>query len=494
MRKIFCFLFCLASTIYAESYLIKLDLDSYTETAKLRDYLKVEEVTPDSVKAWIGRRDIGLLHRMGIDYELLFPETEVTSCPNTFSFANPIWNCYPTYQQYVDFLNDAVAAYPGLITLEKIADSTNSVRPHAIWVVKISDNVALNEPEPEVFLSSSMHGDELAGYVLLLRFIRELLTGYGNDATLTALVDDTEIWIAPLTNPDGAYYSSDTSVSGAIRYYTTSSGSNSWVDPNRNFPDPQDGMHPDGNPYWKETEGMLNFARKRNFVISANYHGGAEVVNYPWDTMPQDHVDTNHFISFSSEYATNAQNDAPSSLGNYMTDLNNGITNGYDWYEVNGGRQDYQTYFRNGREVTIEVSSIKTPSASLLPDYWVANRNAIVSLIKQVGKSVIKGIIYSSQCSSNVRAKVELVGHDSAFHNSYVYSQHDNGDYYRMVNPGTYTVSFSAPGFNTVIYQGITVSSSTATVLNVDLDPTGYCPIIIDDFEDWQIPMWNIVE
>jgi hypothetical protein len=35
-----------------------------------------------------------------------------------------------------------------------------------------------------------------------------------------------------------------------------------------------------------------------------------------------------------------------------------GVTNGYDWYRITGGRQDYVTWFLRGREVTIEVSTI----------------------------------------------------------------------------------------------------------------------------------------
>ena len=39
------------------------------------------------------------------------------------------------------------------------------------------------------------------------------------------------------------------------------------------------------------------------------------------------------------------QSHAQSSAG-YFNDLNNGVTNGWDWYEVNGGRQDFMNYFR----------------------------------------------------------------------------------------------------------------------------------------------------
>ncbi len=82
----------------------------------------------------------------------------------------------------------------------------------------------------------------------MLRLIDHLLRGYGDDPEITALVDETEIWINPLANPDGTYFGGDDTVADAIRYYTTTGGGDSGVDPNRNFPDLADGDHPDGNP------------------------------------------------------------------------------------------------------------------------------------------------------------------------------------------------------------------------------------------------------
>ncbi|MBK6966466.1 MAG: hypothetical protein IPH20_21865 [Bacteroidales bacterium] len=56
------------------------------------------------------------------------------------------------------------------------------------------------------------------------------------------------------------------------------------VDLNRNYPDPEDGDHPDGYAWQPETVAFMNFAGQHDFVAAANFHGGVEVVNYPWDT------------------------------------------------------------------------------------------------------------------------------------------------------------------------------------------------------------------
>ncbi len=176
------------------------------------------------------------------------------------------WAAHPTYSAYTARLQSFADTYPNLVRRVEIGSTTNTVRPHKLLALKISDRPDVAEDEPEVFLSSTMHGDETTGYVLLLHLIDELLTHYDPasldpyDQEITRLVDSVEIWINPLANPDGTYSSSDEVLSNSSRrYYSNANGSNSFVDPNRNFADPQNGAHPDGNPYWAETQRMMEF-------------------------------------------------------------------------------------------------------------------------------------------------------------------------------------------------------------------------------------------
>ena len=99
---------------------------------------------------------------------------------------------------------------------------------------------------------------------------------------------------------------------------------------------------------------MMRFLAKHRFVLSANFHSGEEVVNYPWDRWSRDHPDKEWFYMISRAYADTVHRHAPYGYMNY---LDNGVTNGYYWYPVNGGRQDYVTYELQGREVTIELDS-----------------------------------------------------------------------------------------------------------------------------------------
>jgi hypothetical protein len=302
-----------------------------------------------------------------------------------------------------------------------------------------------------------MHGDELTGAILTLRLVDYLLTNYGTNPEVTALVDSTEIWINPLANPDGTYFLGNNTVSGAIRY------NGNYVDLNRNFPDTQNGDHPDGNAWQPETMAWMDFLSQHTFVMSANFHGGAEVMNYPWDKFTQLHADDDWFQLVSREFVDTIH--VFNSTG-YMTDLENGITNGNAWYEIDGGRQDYETYFHHGREITIEISNDKNPPANQLPDFWNWNYRSLINYVKQVNYG-IHGIVTDSVTGEPLRAYIEVLQHD--IDSSQIYSDLPHGNYYRLIKEGTYNLRFSSPEYITKIISGVHVTDFETTYLDVQL-------------------------
>jgi hypothetical protein len=357
------------------------------------------------------------------------------------------WNAYPDYETYLTMMEQFVTDFPELCQLDTIGYTKNN---RLLLALKISDNVALDEPEPEVFYTSSMHGDELTGYVLMLRLADYLLNNY-NTERIKSLVNNLEIYINPLANPDGTFIGGNSSVNGAIRYNAN------YVDINRNFPDPKQGNHPDGEVWQPETLAMIDFMGKRHFNLSMNFHGGAELLNYPWDTFSQRHVDNDWFVLLSREYADTVHVIDPF----YLDDYEDGITNGYDWYEVAGGRQDYITYFLHGREITAEISSTKLPSASLLPGFWDKNYRSLLNYLNQALYGV-HGFV-TDTAGNPLQAKISISRHDAD--SSLVYSQ-PNGYYVRYLKEGAYELTFEVDSFVT---QTVTASVKDFETLNLDV-------------------------
>jgi len=180
------------------------------------------------------------------------------------------WDFYPTYDAYVDMMYQFEASHPDICDVFSIGQSNQG---RELLFAKISDNINSEEGEPRFLYTSSMHGDELTGFILMMRLIDHLLENYGQDTRITDIINNTEIWINPLANPDGTYHSGNHTVSGATRFNFNN------VDLNRNYADPEDGPHPDGNPWQKETIEYMELADSVSFVMGANLHTGAEVCN-----------------------------------------------------------------------------------------------------------------------------------------------------------------------------------------------------------------------
>ncbi len=420
------------------------------------------------------------------------------------------WDQHPTYAAYTARLQYFADTYPNLVRRVEIGNTTNTVRPHKLLALMISDRPDIAEDEPEIFLSSTMHGDETTGFVLMIHLIDELLTHYDPASldpyvqAITHLVDSTEIWINPLANPDGAYYVSDEALGTyplaspkSRRYYATSSGSNSGVDPNRNFPDPQDGAHPDGSVYWAETQRMMEFGNAHHFTLAFNLHGGAEVFNYPWDTWsdgPPDshpHADELWYQGVAHHFANLVKANAPAAIGgsSYFSDISfDGTTNGWEWYEVQGGRQDWMNWWRRCREVTIEVSSCKTDDSLRMPDYWTANRQAFLDFIA-TSLTGIRGLVTDAY-GTPLAATVQLLGLTAQ--ESEVQTDPAAGDYHRLLDPGTYALHFTAAGFDPLDVTAIPVAAGDATrrdvVLLHNLESP---PLFADNFEVGSTARWS---
>ena len=363
------------------------------------------------------------------------------------------WNAYPTYDQYVSMMQ----GFPEETVLGRSCSCIElGTLSSGRKLLGVRINNGDTDGKPKFLYSSTMHGDEVTGMILMLRLIDELCTS--TDDRIVNLVNNLDIFIFPNTNPDGTYYGGNNTVNGARRYNAND------VDINRNFPDFVNGTHPDGNRYQKETQWMMNLAQQYLFTMSANFHGGSEVMNYPWDCTYDLHADDAWWQYVCTEYASKAH--AVSS--SYMTDENNGITNGAAWYVITGSRQDYMNYYAQCREVTIECSTAKTPSASQLPNFWNYNHNSMLAYMEQCLNGV-HGFVYDATSGAPIEGvTVTVQDHDK---NGSQVSTHEAGDFHRPIKGGTYTFLFQKDGYCPQIVE-VTVADGERVELNdIQLTP-----------------------
>ena len=282
------------------------------------------------------------------------------------------WDRYPTYETYLAMMSRWAQEFPTLCHVDTIGTSIEGRLILSMYIAPQTDDDLYR---PEFFYSSTIHGDEVTGYVMMLRLIDTLLRGYGTNPQYTDLVNRTRISINPLANPDGTYYRGNHTVQGSRRYNANG------VDLNRNYPDPFGTAKAALQP---ENDSMIAYVSAHHFKLSANLHGGSEVMNYPWDCFtstqnPHPAADwwravCQRFVDTSRTYSSS-----------HFRDVNtSGVIAGGDWYVIHGGRQDYMNYYHNCLELTMEVSSTKTLSTDRLPEYWRFLQHSLVNYIAEI--------------------------------------------------------------------------------------------------------------
>ncbi len=145
------------------------------------------------------------------------------------------FDAYHGYTAAAKYLKGVAAAYPEITSLVEIGKSTMN-RPIYVLVISnmktgttVDAQVPLRNPrregvknvvpmkpymgKPGHFICGGTHGNEFTGTEVCLYTIDKLVSGYGTDKEITALVDAKTFYILPILNPDGVYNSIEKGIS-----------------------------------------------------------------------------------------------------------------------------------------------------------------------------------------------------------------------------------------------------------------------------------------
>ncbi len=160
--------------------------------------------------------------------------TPTAATPTAAADFPPSQSRYHNYAEMVAELKQTVADHPTIVKRFSIGKSHQG---RDIWVAKISDNVNVNEDEPEVLFDSLHHAREHLTVEQGLAILRWLTDGYRVDPRITRLVDRRETYIVFMVNPDGGEYDLTGSPYRAWRKNRQPTPGSSYVgtDLNRNY-------------------------------------------------------------------------------------------------------------------------------------------------------------------------------------------------------------------------------------------------------------------
>ena len=121
--------------------------------------------------------------------------------------------------------------------------------------------------------------------------------------------------------------------------------------------------------------------------------------------------------------------------------------------------QDYNYLHTSCFEILVEQGFCKHPFYTELKTFWEDNLDSLLSLLERAHIGV-KGFVRDVDGNAVSRARVDVLGRDRP-----VYTAID-GDYWRLLVPGTYRLRASAPGFAESQRRNVRVTAGSITLVN----------------------------
>jgi len=346
------------------------------------------------------------------------------------------------YRTWAEVQADLVALEAARPDLARVVDLMDdlSIPPTAegrhLLALKISDRVDEEEDEPALLFIALHHARELNTIEAAFDTAEELLARYDGDRQVRDWVDDYQIWIVPVVNPDGlehvwqvnAYWRKNRRDNGGGVY---------GVDLNRNYPflwgacgnvsampesDVYRGPSPGSEP---EVQAMMALAERERPVVVISYHSYGREVLYPY------------------RCATLAESKKVWAGRNFYA----GVAD-YDWRLASASGEDFEWHYNshNSMAYLIEIGAgFQPPYHETLSEIEEHVRPAWRAVLERIGRAPgVLGPVRDGGDDTPLGAEIEIaeigfvegerIGADSR-----------HGSYHVVLPPGTYTLTFTAP-------------------------------------------------
>jgi hypothetical protein len=337
------FILCLAAAASAENpkyalVRVALDVQGVEATLSANPGLDIAARKPGHhVEIVALPKDLAWLDQSGIRYEVVEPDMETAYASRNKGLN---FGLFHTYSETVTWLDELHALYPEVVSAKWSLGNSHLGNP--IWCVRVSDNPETNETgEPEILFDALHHAREVMASETASMLVEYFGANYGVDPEITWLLDNREIYIVPIVNPDGFIYNETTNPTGGgmWRKNRRNNGDGSYgVDPNRNYPfqwvGPGSSTIPSDDTYRgpsagsePEVQAMMSLVNSHNFITSQSFHTYSNLTLYPWGYTASNSPDEavfQHMAAIMTQYNGYEPGQAPDLL-----------------YSVNGGSFDW---------------------------------------------------------------------------------------------------------------------------------------------------------
>ncbi len=198
------------------------------------------------------------------------------------------------FHSYAELEQDLMVLADTYPDLARVMDIGDSLEGRNIYALRISDNAWAEENEAAVIFLGCHHAREWISVEVPYLLGKYLVENYSIDSEVKRLVDNSEIWIIPMVNPDGLEYSIH-----FYRYWRKNRRDNGdgtfGIDLNRNYgyewgydnlgssSDPTSEVYRGPEPFSEpEIQVIRDLFSRKEFQALVSYHSYSQVILYPW--------------------------------------------------------------------------------------------------------------------------------------------------------------------------------------------------------------------
>ncbi len=402
------------------------------------------------------------LHWICLFLSAILPGIFLPSCSFGRSERPGIDSKFHDYSELDVIYSEWAVRYPHLVELRIVRDSQDTEESHTIPALVLSDKSVMAESEPRIQLVGAMHGNEELSTEILVVLVEYLLSEYcSGNPSIKSLLDNTELHILPVANPDGFRSGS--------RFNTAQ------VDLNRNFPWSWTELGASGlspGDQW-ETRALMQDALEKAYTLSVSLHTGSFGISRLWDYTGELGWSWNgSSIAYTREYFTEKLlpiKGAVDTLGEgyrrllpetYAGDFFN--REGYDWYPAYGTFQDWLYGAAGIPAFTLEIDTrqdfrMNNTDPEVIAEVWSIHKSALSNLLDSVlettggllrdastGEPVYGEITFSSVQDPGSRTIAPLEPQVMALS---ARSDREAGSFHAYVPEGIYSLTTTASGY-----------------------------------------------
>jgi hypothetical protein len=383
--------------------------------------------------------------------------------PSLGAPASPAQSGYFDYATIVARLRQLQSEHPAIarvVDLHQLLQTPRTVEERTLWALKISDHVTMTEDEPAVVIDGLHHARELVTPHAVLDIAEMLTAQYAINTEVARWVDHYEIWLIPCVNPDGLEH-----VFNRNRLWRKNRRPNGnglfGVDLNRNYPfgwgvcgtnsaDPRSDVYRGPSPASEaEVQTMLALGARKRPILYLTYHSFGEEVLWPYrcGRLAEEAV----YSAIGDQYAAAMQ---------------------YDQRPASSSGESFEHFYNQFGSLAFltEIGTEFQPVFSRVPALIERLRPGWQFLLSRSMGASIQGHVRNAQTREPVAgASISLDG--IRFTEGEVRQPEPVfGRYHWIVQPGTYAIRFTAPGFQPQTYT-VTVGN-TIFPLDVELVPS----------------------